>query len=101
MVGEVRKQIMNTKVMDWDDSVWPDADENGLQELEVSLGDEDNHVSFRTSIFGTSTEIKEACEDGTLQQFHYLADDMRDMVFGLIRLHYQMSPYPKGSTLMR
>ncbi|KAF5286909.1 hypothetical protein FQA39_LY00442 [Lamprigera yunnana] len=51
VMDELRRIILDSEIMQEDDSLWPQPDRIGRQELEIVIGDE--HISFTTSKTGS------------------------------------------------
>ena len=90
VVDEFKKMIEKSKIMQSDDSEWPEPDANGKQEIEiVSQG---HHISFLCNKFTSSAELRNASED--LWSFYYLTQDLKVFVFSIISLHFKVKPIP-------
>ena len=73
-----------------DDSLWPQPDRVGRQELEIVAGDQ--HISFTTTKIGSLIDIKSSRDEEGLRCFYYLVQDVKCLVFSLIGLHFKIKP---------
>ncbi|KAF4533285.1 hypothetical protein B566_EDAN004405 [Ephemera danica] len=78
------------KYMYEDDSLWPQPDRVGRQELEIVIGDE--HISFTTSKTGSLVDVNQSKDPEGLRCFYYLVQDLKCLVFSLIGLHFKIKP---------
>ena len=90
VVDEFKKMIDKSKIMETDDSQWPEPDANGKQEIEILYNGE--HISFLCNKFTSSSELRNAGED--LWSFYYLTQDLKVFVFSIISLHFKVKPIP-------
>ncbi|KAF2069832.1 hypothetical protein CYY_008854 [Polysphondylium violaceum] len=90
VIKELKKIIIDSGIMMEDDSLWPEPDVVGKQELEIVLKDE--HISFTTTKIGSLMDV-EKCEDSEgLKVMFYLIQDLKCLVFSLIGLHFKIKP---------
>ena len=62
----------------------------GAQELEVVMGKD--HVSFGTAKSLTLVDVRECKDKDGLENFYYLTQDLRALVFSLVSLHWKIKP---------
>lgn len=90
VLNELKRVTEESEILQEDDSLWPQPDRVGRQELEIVLGDE--HISFTTSKIGSLADVN-ACKDPDgLRCFYYLVQDIKCLVFSLIALHFKIKP---------
>jgi protein mago nashi len=75
-----------------DDSMWPEPNKDGAQELEVKLDSE--HVSFTCSKLGSLSECRKSRDDEGLSNFYYFTQDLKSLVFSIISMHFKIRPIP-------
>ncbi|KAI7872540.1 hypothetical protein BDF14DRAFT_1877745 [Spinellus fusiger] len=90
VIEEIKRIVMESKVMSTDDSQWPTRNVVGSQELEVRLGNE--HISFETSKLGSLAEVQESKDPDGLRIFYYLVQDLKAFIFSLISLNFKIKP---------
>jgi len=90
VLSEIRRIVIDSKIMASNDSEWPTPDELGRQELEVVLGSD--HISFVTHKIGSLVEIESSKDPEGLKTFYFLVQDLRCLVFSLIGLHFKIKP---------
>lgn len=95
VIEEVKRFIAESAVMQADDSLWPEPNHDGLQELEVTLGGD--AIFFNCSKLSSLADIKSSKDPKSLTAFYYLAQDLKCLVFSLISLHFKIKPL--GSNL--
>jgi protein mago nashi len=59
VLNELKRVTEESEILQEDDSLWPQPDRVGRQELEIVLGDE--HISFTTSKIGSLADVN-ACK---------------------------------------
>ena len=87
---ELQRIIEDSDIMQEDDSLWPQPNRVGRQELEIVMGDE--HISFTTSKIGAAAEVNQCGDPEGLKSFYYLVQDLKCFVFSLIGLHFKINP---------
>mmetsp|Transcript_11917 Transcript_11917/g.36320 ORF Transcript_11917/g.36320 Transcript_11917/m.36320 type:complete len:149 (-) Transcript_11917:1720-2166(-) len=90
VIGELRRIIRESEIMNMDDNKWPEPDTIGRQELEIVLGDE--HISFTSSKIGKLQDVEKSDDPDGLRMFYYLVQDLKCFVFSLIGLHFKIKP---------
>ena len=90
MIDQIKEIIRKSEILAQDDSKWPRPDKTGTQELEIMLGNE--HISFSTSKIGSSYEIQKSDDPKGLEVFYYLTQDIKSLVFTLIKMHFIVKP---------
>jgi protein mago nashi len=78
VVEEVKRILRASDILKADDSVWPEPDRVGRQELEVVLDNE--HISFTCSKLGSLAEIQNTKDPESLKNFYFLAQDIKCLV---------------------
>jgi len=89
---ELKRIIAASEIMKEDDSLWPEPDRIGSQELEIVMNNE--HISFTTSKIGSLLDVQESKDAEGLRTFYYLVQDLKCFVFALISLHFKIKPVP-------
>jgi len=89
---ELKRIIEASEIMKEDDSLWPEPDRIGSQELEIVMNNE--HISFTTSKIGSLLDVQESKDAEGLRTFYYLVQDLKCFVFALISLHFKIKPVP-------
>eukprot|EP01123_Difflugia_compressa_P007003 TRINITY_DN1944_c0_g2_i1.p1 TRINITY_DN1944_c0_g2~~TRINITY_DN1944_c0_g2_i1.p1 ORF type:complete len:167 (-),score=34.14 TRINITY_DN1944_c0_g2_i1:62-514(-) len=89
---ELKRIITDSEIMKEDDSLWPEPDRVGTQELEIVMNNE--HISFTTSKIGSLLDVQESKDEEGLRTFYYLVQDLKCFVFALISLHFKIKPVP-------
>jgi len=87
---ELKRIIQDSEVLREDDSLWPEPDRIGKQELEIVLGNE--HVSFTTTKIGSLLDVQESKDPDGLRIFYYLVQDLKLFVFSLLVPHFKIKP---------
>jgi len=89
---DLKRIISESEIMKEDDSMWPEPDRIGTQELEIVMNNE--HISFTTSKIGSLLDVQESKDEEGLRTFYYLVQDLKCFVFSLISLHFKIKPVP-------
>jgi protein mago nashi len=87
---EFKRIVEESKVMELDDEKWPEPDSNGLQELELIIGNV--HVCFVTSKIGSLLEVEKSKDPEGFEAFYYLVQDLKCFVLALISTHFKVKP---------
>ncbi|KAF6206703.1 hypothetical protein GE061_017939 [Apolygus lucorum] len=90
VMEELKRVIIDSEIMQEDDSLWPQPDRVGRQELEIVIGDE--HIAFTTSKTGSLVDVNHSKDPEGLRCFYYLVQDLKCLVFSLIGLHFKIKP---------
>lgn len=90
VIEELKRIIAESEILEEDDSLWPEPDRVGRQELEILMGDE--HISFTTSKIGSLVDVNGSKDVEGLRTFYYLVQDLKCLVFSLIGLHFKIKP---------
>ncbi|KAK2446177.1 protein mago nashi protein [Trifolium repens] len=90
VIRECRRMVLDSEIMQEDDSNWPEPDRVGRQELEIKMGNE--HISFITTKIGAVAEVMNCADPEGLRNFHWLVQDLRVFVLHLISLHFKIKP---------
>ena len=90
VVQEFKRIIEDSDIVQEDDSMWPQADRIGRQELEIVHGE--THISFTTSKIGSLVDVNGSKDPEGLRCFYYLVQDLKCLVFSLIGLHFKIKP---------
>jgi protein mago nashi len=89
-VQEIARIVREAGIMQEDDSDWPMPNKGGKQELEIRL--DDQHVFFVTSKIGSLVDVEDSSDPEALRVFYYFVQDLKCLVFSLIKLHYKIKP---------
>ncbi|KAI4501631.1 hypothetical protein M0802_003508 [Mischocyttarus mexicanus] len=79
VMEELKRIIQDSEIMQEDDSLWPQPDRVGRQELEIVIGDE--HISFTTSKTGSLLDVNQSRDPEGLRCFYYLVQDLKCKIF--------------------
>lgn len=90
VMDELKRIIGESEILKEDDTLWPQPDRVGRQELEIVMADE--HISFTTSKIGSLIDVNQCKDADGLRCFYYLVQDLKCMVFSLIGLHFKIKP---------
>ena len=90
ILQELRRIVIDSKILAEDDTKWPKPDKVGKQELEVLL--DNKHISFSTCKFGSFMDLKNSKDPSGLSVFHYLLQDIKCLVFSIINMHFRLKP---------
>ncbi|CAG9465427.1 unnamed protein product [Pedinophyceae sp. YPF-701] len=90
VLAELKRIILDSKIIEEDDSNWPEPDKAGRQELEVVCGPD--HISFATTKIGSMVDVNNSKDPEGLRTFYYLVQDLKCLVFSLIQLHFRIKP---------
>ncbi|KAK0089307.1 hypothetical protein PV325_008062 [Microctonus aethiopoides] len=75
VMEELKRIIQDSEILQEDDSLWPQPDRVGRQELEIVIGDE--HISFTTSKTGSLLDVNQSRDPEGLRCFYYLVQDLK------------------------
>ena len=70
ILNELKRIVVNSVILEQDDTEWPEANKNGKQEMEIVL--DNKHISFSTAKFGSVTELKTSKDPKGLEKFYFL-----------------------------
>ena len=91
VLRELRRIIEKSRLVSVSDEQWPAPSQTfGVQELEVANGVD--HVLFRTAKIGAMLEVQESKDPEGLRQFYFLIQDLKCLVFSLMKLHFKIDP---------
>jgi len=90
VLQELKRIIEDSEILREDDSLWPEPDRIGKQELEIVMGSD--HISFTTTKIGSLLEVQESKDPEGLRIFYYLVQDLKLLVFSLINKHFKIQP---------
>ena len=82
----------SSRILDADDSLWPEPSSQGKQELEIKIGRE--HISFTCSKIGSLLDVQHSDAPEGLKAFYYLVQDLKCLVFSLVSTHMKIKPVP-------
>jgi len=91
VMNEIRRIVAESEIMGEDDSNWPEATEDGRQDIEIILGG--SRISFVTSKLGSLIEVEQLECAESIKRLYYLVQDLRCFVISLISLHFKINPY--------
>ena len=90
VLAEMKKIILESGILHQDDVNWPLPDKSGLQELEIVVRGQPEHISFTTSKLNSLAQVQESKDPEGLKIFYYLAQDLKTFVFDLTSLHFKV-----------
>ena len=90
VIEELKKIIRSSKILEADDTNWPNPDRGGRQELEI-LTDQ-QHISFSTNKTALMAEILDSKDPDGLSRFFYLAQDLKQLVLSMVAIHHRIKP---------
>lgn len=82
--------ILDSDLLNEDDSKWPRPDKIGKQELEIHMNG--GNSTFITSKIGSLQEIQNCTDPNGLRIFYYLVQDLKCLIFSLISLNFRIKP---------
>lgn len=88
VLQEMKRLILESHLLECDDSSWPEPDRNGRQELEVHVGN--THLSLVTNKITLFDEVERSHDPKGLESFFYLVRDMKALVLALVGLHFKI-----------
>ena len=91
VVNELRRIVTESGILDATDDAWPEPNNVGKQELEITLGD--NKLTFETAKIGSLNDVKDSEDPESLRILYYLVQDLRCMFSSLISMHFKMKPF--------
>lgn len=93
VVDETRRIVLESGITKVDDSKWKEpTNESGRQELEIKIGNE--HIAFTCAELGSLVEIQNSEDAEGLKTFYYTTQDLKNLLFSLINLHFKVNPIP-------
>jgi protein mago nashi len=87
VLKEFQRLVLQSTILDRDDSLWPEPDRDGRQTLEIVLGQ--HHISFVTNKIGTTDAAKHTQDPAGMLSFIFLVQDLKSMIVNLISSHYR------------
>ncbi|XP_022800165.1 protein mago nashi homolog [Stylophora pistillata] len=90
VMDELKRIIEDSEILKEDDTLWPQPDRVGRQELEIVM--DNQHISFTTSKIGSLVDVNQCKDPDGVRSFYYLVQDLKCMVFSLIGLHFKIKP---------
>lgn len=90
IMDELKRIIQDSEVLKEDDSLWPQPDRVGRQELEIVM--DGLHIAFTTSKIGSLVDVNQCNDADGLRCLYYLVQDLKCLVFSLIGLHFKIKP---------
>lgn len=91
VVNELRRIVTESGILDATDDAWPEPNNVGKQELEITLGD--NKLTFETAKIGSLNDVKDSEDPESLRILYYLVQDLKCMFSSLISMHFKMKPF--------
>jgi protein mago nashi len=88
VLQEMKRLIIESHLLECDDSSWPEPDRNGRQELEVHIGN--THLSLVTNKITLFDEVERSHDPKGLESFFFLVRDMKALVLALVGLHFKI-----------
>ena len=90
VLQELERIIGISEILREDDTLWPEPDRWGRQELEILLGKD--HVKFETAKIGSLVDVENCQDPEGLKVFYFLVQDIKAFVISLISLHFKIKP---------
>ncbi|KAI3659301.1 hypothetical protein MP638_003517 [Amoeboaphelidium occidentale] len=90
VLEQLAKIVSDSEIMEEDDTLWPEPDRFGRQELEIVYGDK--HISFCTNKIGSFMDVNKSKDPDGLRVFYYLVQDLKCFVLSLVSLHFKIKP---------
>ncbi len=90
MIEEIKKIVEDSKIMEQDDSQWPEPNDQGKQELIIEFGQKDKKL--RSAKIGSFTEVLRSADPKGMEIFYYLVRDLKCLFLSLIGLHFKIKP---------
>ncbi|CDW52622.1 protein mago nashi [Trichuris trichiura] len=90
VVEAIRDRVRSSEIFEEDDSVWPEPNRLGAQELEIVM--DDHHISFTCAKTLSLNDCDNSNDPGGMRTFYYLVQDLRSIVFSLIGMHFKIKP---------
>ena len=90
ILNELKRIVIDSKILNYDDKNWPEPDKGGKQEMEIVC--DNMHISFQTSKFGSLSEVKNSKDPNGLSVFYYLLQDIKCLVLSIISMHFRLKP---------
>ena len=90
VMDELKRIIEESEILKEDDSLWPQPDRVGRQELEIVM--DGLHIAFTTSKIGSLVDVNQCNDADGLRCLYYLVQDLKCLVFSLIGLHFKIKP---------
>eukprot|EP01130_Rhizamoeba_saxonica_P019283 TRINITY_DN9928_c0_g1_i1.p1 TRINITY_DN9928_c0_g1~~TRINITY_DN9928_c0_g1_i1.p1 ORF type:complete len:159 (+),score=31.15 TRINITY_DN9928_c0_g1_i1:29-478(+) len=84
---ELQRIVEDSKINEEDDSKWPEPNSVGTQELEIAF--QGKSYAYKTSKIGSLLDVLESDDADGLRKFYYLIQDLKCLVFALVRLHFK------------
>ena len=82
VINEIKRIILESTILQQDDSKWVRPNKNGTQELEITIANQS--ISFTTTKFGSSVDILQSADPQGMEVFYYLVQDLKTLIFSLI-----------------
>ena len=95
MIDQIKEIIRKSDILAQDDSKWPRPDKTGTQELEIiGYNEEMKCFDVLDEYYYNSreTEIQKSDDPKGLEVFYYLTQDIKSLVFTLIKMHFRVKP---------
>ena len=90
VINEIKRIILESTILQQDDSKWVRPNKNGTQELEITLANQS--ISFTTTKIGSSVDILQSADPQGMEVFYYLVQDLKTLIFSLISAHFRVKP---------
>ncbi|KFD52280.1 hypothetical protein M514_06843 [Trichuris suis] len=90
VVEAIRDRVRTSEIFEEDDSVWPEPNRLGAQELEIVM--DDHHISFTCAKTLSLNDCDSSNDPGGMRAFYYLVQDLKSIVFSLIGMHFKIKP---------
>ena len=87
---EFKRIVVESKILECDDKLWPEPSEDDSEELEVLCGDE--HISFAAAKINALVDIQKSADPTGMRCFYYIIQDVKCFVFSLLQMHFRIKP---------
>lgn len=91
VLEQVKRLIIESRVYESDDEMWPQPDRNGRQELEIHIGN--THISLVTNKITCMTDVETAGDTDGLARFYYAVRDLKALVLALVTMHFKIQAF--------
>lgn len=91
VVNELRRIVEESGITGTTDDAWPEPNNIGKQELEITIGDK--KIIFETAKIGSLNDVKDSEDPESLRILYYLVQDVKCMFSSLIQFHFKVKPF--------
>lgn len=94
---EMARLVVESGILDVDDTNWPAPDRGGRQELEIVCSGV--HMSLSTNKISMMSEIIASKDPVGLEKFFTLVQDLKSMVLTMMSMHHRVRPVDDRITM--